>query len=251
MPCFKKGKKMNDTIKLVNKGHTQMIAHRGMSGLEPENTNVAFVAAGNRSYYGIEADVHKTADGQFVIMHDANTLRTSGDDIQIANATYETLRSLRLKQKDGQRGRTDLRIPSLEEYLQICKYYGKKAILELKDAFTVEDIDRICRTVEALEYMEHTVFISFKLDNLLILKQRNPGQTVQYLTEYPITDAVIREMAERNMGIDADQNLFTQQIIDTCREMGVVTNAWTVDDPQMARKLMDWGIDFLTSNILE
>ena len=37
-----------------------MIAHRGLSGLEKENTNAAFIAAGNRSYYGIETDVRKT-----------------------------------------------------------------------------------------------------------------------------------------------------------------------------------------------
>ena len=163
---------MNNTIKLESKGHTQMIAHRGVCGLEPENTHAAFVAAGNRSYYGIEADVHKTADRKFVIMHDGNTLRMSGDDIEISKATFETLRGLRLKQKDGKRGRTDLRIPSMEEYLEICKYYGKKAVLELKDAFTDEDIDEIIRIGDNLGYMEHIVFISFKLNNLLLLKAK-------------------------------------------------------------------------------
>lgn len=242
---------MNDTIKLENKGHTRIIAHRGMSGLEPENTHAAFVAAGNRSFYGIESDAHKTADGKYVMMHDANTLRMSGDNIEIANATYETLRSLRLKQKDGKRGRTDLRIPSLEEYLQICKYYGKKAILELKDDFTAEDVDEICRMVEAAEYMEHTVFISFKLNNLLLLKERNPEQPAQYLVEKPIDDELIQEMADRKMGIDARQDLFTAEIMEKCREKGVVTNAWTVNNPDMARKLIDWGIDYITTNILE
>ncbi len=242
---------MDNTIKLDNKGHTQIIAHRGMCGLEPENTHAAFVAAGNRSFYGIESDAHKTADGKYVMMHDANTLRMSGDDIEIANATYETLRSLRLKQKDGKRGRTDLRIPSMEEYLEICKYYGKKAILELKDDFTAEDVDEICRTVEALEYMEHTVFISFKLNNLLLLKERNPEQPAQYLVEKPIDDELIQEMADRKMGIDARQDLFTAEIMEKCREKGVVTNAWTVNNPDMARKLIDWGIDFITTNILE
>lgn len=242
---------MNNTIKLENKGHTLVIAHRGMCGLEPENTHAAFIAAGNRSFYGIEADVHKTADGKYVIMHDANTLRMSGDDIEIAKATYETLRSLRLKQKDGKRGRTDLRIPSLEEYLEICKYYGKKAILELKDDFTAQDVDEICRTVESLSYMEETVFISFKLNNLLLLKQRNPEQPAQYLVEKPIDEALIREMAERKMGIDARQDLFTEENLRACRAAGVQTNAWTVNSPDMARKLMDWGIDFITTNILE
>ena len=242
---------MNNTIKLESKGHTQMIAHRGMCGLEPENTHAAFVAAGNRSFYGIEADVHKTADGKFIIMHDGNTLRMSGDDIEIAKATYETLRNLRLKQKDGKRGRTDLRIPSMEEYLEICKYYGKKAILELKDEFTAEDIEEIIRVGEALAYMEHIVFISFKMKNLLLLRERRPEQTVQYLVDYDIDDALLQELADRNMGLDMRDERYTEEILRKCQEKGVETNAWTVNDPDMARKLIDWGIDYITSNILE
>lgn len=242
---------MNNTIKLESKEHTRIIAHRGLSGLEPENTNAAFIAAGNRPYYGIEADVHKTVDGKYVIMHDANTLRMSGDDIEIGKATYETLRSLRLKQKDGLRGRTDLRIPSLEEYIGICKYYGKKAILELKDDFAAEDVDEICRTVEELEYMDDTVFISFKLNNLLLLKERNPEQPAQYLVQEPIDDALMQQMAQRKLGIDARQDLFTEENLQKCRAMGIETNAWTVNNPDMARKLMGWGIDYLTTNILE
>lgn len=53
-----------DTLHL-NAPQVKMVAHRGMSGLELENTCSAFVAAGNRSYYGIETDVHRTSDGHF------------------------------------------------------------------------------------------------------------------------------------------------------------------------------------------
>lgn len=49
-----------DSIKLDTRT-AKMIAHRGLSGIEKENTNAAFVAAGNRSYFGIETDVHKTS----------------------------------------------------------------------------------------------------------------------------------------------------------------------------------------------
>ena len=65
---------MNNTIKLENKGNVRMVAHRGVSGLEKENTNAAFVAAGNRSYYGIETDVHLTADNRFILIHDDRLL---------------------------------------------------------------------------------------------------------------------------------------------------------------------------------
>lgn len=53
---------LKDTLRLGLQG-VNMIAHRGVSGLERENTCAAFVAAGNRSYYGIETDIHRTADG--------------------------------------------------------------------------------------------------------------------------------------------------------------------------------------------
>ena len=58
----------------------EMIAHRGLSGLERENTCAAFIAAGNRSYYGIETDIHITRDGRFIVYHDDNTLRLTGVD---------------------------------------------------------------------------------------------------------------------------------------------------------------------------
>ena len=63
-----------DSIKLDTRT-AKMIAHRGLSGIEKENTNAAFIAAGNRSYFGIETDVHKTVDGKFVIIHDDTTGR--------------------------------------------------------------------------------------------------------------------------------------------------------------------------------
>ena len=57
---------MNNTIKIADHGNTKMVAHRGVSGLETENTCAAFIAAGNRTYFGVETDIYRTADGKFV-----------------------------------------------------------------------------------------------------------------------------------------------------------------------------------------
>ena len=132
-----------NTVK-INKGNVKMIAHRGVSGLELENTCAAFVAAGNRSYFGIETDVHVTADGKFIIIHDDNTKRVAGDEMIVEKTTYETLRSIRLVDKDGQKGRKDLMMPSLEEYIGICKKCGKPTRIGytvLKDGSKV----RVCK----------------------------------------------------------------------------------------------------------
>ena len=90
-----------DTIKIDNK-NVRMVAHRGLSGLEKENTCSAFVAACNRAtYFGVETDVHRTADGQFVIFHDDNTARVGIDHMVIEETTFDTLRKLQLTDIDG------------------------------------------------------------------------------------------------------------------------------------------------------
>ena len=133
---------MKDTLHL-NAQNVKMIAHRGLSGIELENTASAFVAAGNRSYFGVETDVHRTSDGKFIIIHDDSTKRVALDDMQVEKTCYETLRSIRLCDKDGKKGRKDLMMPSLREYIQICKKYEKTSVLELKNHFKPADLDAI------------------------------------------------------------------------------------------------------------
>ena len=104
-----------DTIK-IDKNNVKLIAHRGVSGIERENTAAAFVAAGNRSYYGIETDVHVTKDGKFVIIHDDDTQRVYGEAFSVEDSDFSLLRSLRLTDKNGEK-REDLCLPEPGEYL--------------------------------------------------------------------------------------------------------------------------------------
>ena len=105
-----------DTIH-VEHGSTRMVAHRGVSGLECENTNAAFVAAGNRSYYGIETDIHRTSDGRFVVCHDDDLRRVAGENISVETTALAELQSIVLYDKDGTKGRADLRVSVLENYI--------------------------------------------------------------------------------------------------------------------------------------
>ena len=93
-----------NTIK-VDAKNTGMVAHRGVSGLEKENTCAAFVAAGNRSYYGVETDIHRTGDGNFIIIHDANTARVSHDNINVEESTFDTLRRMQLCDRNDSKTR--------------------------------------------------------------------------------------------------------------------------------------------------
>ena len=104
---------MLDTIKIENKNSTQFIAHRGLSGLELENTISAFVAAGNRSYQGIETDVHVTSDGRFVVYHDDTTERLCSENLRITETDYATLKALKLKPQKNRTVGSDFIIPDL------------------------------------------------------------------------------------------------------------------------------------------
>lgn len=165
-----------------------MIAHRGLSGIEKENTNAAFIAAGNRSYFGIETDVHKTVDGKFVIIHDDTTGRVAIDDLEVEKSTFETLRKLSLCDTDDKKGRADLHIPTLTEYISTCKRYGKTAVLELKNAFTSDEIAAICDEIKSCDYLENVIFISFVLIILLNLERLSPrARRSSLLTATPTT----------------------------------------------------------------
>ena len=239
-----------DTIK-INKKQALMVAHRGCSGLEKENTHAAFVAAGNRSYFGIETDVHRTLDGKFVCFHDDTTKRVAIDDMEIERSTFDTLRSLILTDTDGVKGRTDLRMPTLQEYIRICKKYEKMAVLELKNNFEEDDIRRIVYIISGEDYLDNVIFISFDLQNMLTLRRMLPDQACQYLIGGEITDEVIATLTENHLDLDVRYTRLDEAMIAKLHSKGIKVNCWTVDKPEDAKQLVEWGIDFITSNILE
>ncbi len=239
---------MKNTVK-IEKGNVLMVAHRGVSGIECENTNAAFVAAANRSYFGIETDVHVTADNKFVCIHDDVTGRVSETDIPVEGSTLEELRAIRLHEKDGTE-REDLVIPMLRDYIKICKKYGKKAVLEVKNRFTYEQIAAMIEEIREEEYLEDVIFISFSFQNLVDIRDISPDQTVQFLTSH-LTDEVLEKIVAHKFDLDARHTELTPEWMEKLHAAGITVNCWTVDKPERAEELIDMGIDQITTNILE
>ena len=241
---------MKRTIKIDAK-QALMIAHRGLSGLEKENTNFAFVAAANRSYWGIESDVRKTADGQFVMLHDNTTARVAGVDYLIKENTLADLRKIRFLDVDGTPGREGLCIPTLAEYLQICRDYGKTAVLEIKSHPSREDIEEILQVVEAEYDLEKTVIISFGLQNLIYARELRPEAHLQFLVMKELPEDLLDTLAKYGMDLDISQSLLTRELVDAVHGLGFQVNVWTVNDAADAERLLSWGVDYITTNILE
>lgn len=238
-----------DSIK-VKSGKTLMIAHRGLSGIELENTNAAFIAAGNRSYYGIETDVHKTSDGKFVVFHDDNTGRLCDTDVIVEDTDFETLRSLKLHTLGGDDTRPELRIPTLKEYINTCKRYEKIAVLELKNEFTKEEIGEIVGEIKEVEYLDKMVFISFCFENLVRLRELVPGAVVQFLID-AYDDSLIEKLSSHHFDLDIKYTSLTPENMRALHAAGIKINCWTCNSKDDADILIMNGIDYITSNILE
>lgn len=238
-----------DTVKF-DKKNTKMIAHRGLSGIELENTCSAFVAAGNRSYYGIETDIYKTADGHFIVGHDDNYKRLSGEEIYLEKETLARLQEVVFFDKDGTKGRVDLRPATLENYLSIVKKYEKHAILELKSDFTDEEIAKIIEIIKSYDYLDNLTFISFNYENLKKVRKILPNQSAQYLF-WKLTDEEIARLKEDKIDADVWCIELTEEQIKKAHEAGLSVNCWTVNEKENGEKFASWGIDYITSNILE
>lgn len=241
-----------DTVK-INHGNTKMIAHRGLSGIEQENTNAAFVAAGNRSYYGIETDVHRTADGQYVIIHDDTTARVTNGawDVNVEQVPYRDIQAILLPDRDGSCIRQDLRIPLLAEYVRICKRYEKVCVLELKNPFLREDIENIIEIVRGEEYLSNVIFIAFSLENCTQLRELLPGQRIQWLLSQPVDEEVKQTLLQHHLDIDLDYLYMSKALVEELHAGHIKVNCWTCNDSGTAGELIAMGVDFITTNILE
>lgn len=233
-----------------DKKNVKMIAHRGVSGLECENTCAAFVAAGNRSYFGIETDTHPTADEEFAIIHDANTLRVSGVDANVEELPFHELSSIRLYDKEEGVTRNDLTVPHLADYIRICHRYDKVAILELKGHSCPDLYPKMVELIRSLGHLEKTVFITFSKIAAVAIRQAAPHAKVQFLIN-EWDDALLPWMKEHRFDLDINHKAVTEELVHLIHENGMEINCWTVNTPERGEALATMGVDYITTNILE
>ena len=255
-----------NTVKFP-KANMQVIAHRGLSAIEPENSISAFVAAGNRSYYGVECDVHITKDGKFVVIHDETTGRVAEKNINVEKSSLKKVRKIILDDICGierkelgadvhKNSRSDLVIPTMSEYINVCKKYGKKCVIEVKNRMKTDDLKKLVDEIKGLDYLDDVIFISFSFENVVDLRNLLPEQKIQYLIgikayEELGEDKIIDILNEYSVDLDIYYPYLSKEFVDRIHENGHIVNCWTCDDKAEAEKLADMGVDQITTNILE
>ena len=207
---------------------TLIYAHRGASAMHPENTLRAFRQALASGVDGIELDVHATADGIPVVIHDRNVERTTNgtgyvDEIPLA----------RLETFDAGDGE---RVPTLTEVLALV---GDAAHLDVEIKGT--GIERAVLDVLAQYPAVRWAISSFAWDTLCAVRQLDPVAEVWPLAER-VDDDLIAVAAELGSpAVSLLTGAYTAETGAKLRAAGLRVIVWTVNDPREARRIDDLG----------
>jgi glycerophosphoryl diester phosphodiesterase len=243
--------KTKDYTVISTSDNVTLVAHRGMRSVAPENTTASFAEAGKHGYWGAECDVYRTKDGVWIISHDSHTYRMMDKSAFIEKKTYEELMDMNVDNGVNIDKYEDLKICSLEEYLDICKKYNMTPVIELKGKNNTEYYSEIVELANQFEV--NPVYISFHIENLQTMRRLTQCKMyylVQKISEDDIQDAKSIE----NCGIDFNGNKdknFKSDIIKKCQDAGLELGAWTINEEDALQKLEQYGITLITTDCIE
>lgn len=243
--------KTKDYTVISTSDNVTLVAHRGMRSVAPENTTASFDEAGKHGYWGAECDVYRTKDGVWIISHDSHTYRMMDKSAFIEKKTYKELMDMNVDNGVNIDKYEDLKICSLEEYLDICKKYNMTPVIELKGKNNTEYYSEIVDLANQFEV--NPVYISFHIENLQTMRRLTQCKMyylVQKISEDDIQDAKSIE----NCGIDFNGNKdknFKSDIIKKCQDAGLELGAWTINEEDALQKLEQYGVTLITTDCIE
>ncbi len=225
-----------------------IVAHRGLSGLYPENTLLAFEKALELPVDAIEFDLHPTADGEVVITHDDTLERCSDGAGPVRERTLAELKALDFGSWKGSEF-AGVRLPTFVELLDLVEARRPDIFLcvELK-----ENSESCAR--QALEELRRRnrlhrcSIISFHPEMLRLADSIEPGLELHGFIPSGMDDAATEAYYRliRRIGIwhlDA-----TAELVESYHRRGIRVDVWATDTAETFRRAVDLGIDFITTN---
>ena len=253
----------------------QLIAHRGGGARHvnphapPENTLPAFQWAYRQAIRTCECDVQMSADEQVVVFHDFDLQRITGVDAQITDLTLAQIQTLDAGTWKSASWR-QCRIPTLEQVLQEVPQDGR-LLIEIKPGPQI--LSPLTPILAAAPDPAQLILASFNLDTMVRAKRQWPDLTCLWVLEFrqrgdewtaryrggddaghPIArparpDELLHEVQEANLdGVDFSL-AHPPQFAERFLEAGRTTMVWTVNDPGAARRLINQGINHLTTDL--
>jgi glycerophosphoryl diester phosphodiesterase len=214
---------------------TLVVAHRGASRAETENTLAAFRRAGEMGADGVELDVRRAADDRLVVHHDA--LLHDGRVIR-------DTRSIDLPAD----------IPTLPDALDACA--GMFVNIEVKNDPSEPDFDQSdwVATHVAAELVRRGsdrrwLISSFRLETVDRFRRVLPSARTAWLVTDADADVIRTCAAAGHAAVHPRVDHVTRESVRAAHAAGLVVTPWTCDDPVRIRELIGWGIDGICTNV--
>jgi glycerophosphoryl diester phosphodiesterase len=236
---------------------TIVCAHRGASGYAPENTLAAFRRAGELGATWIEFDVHLSADGVPVILHDDILQRTTnlGQPVRVTQLTLKELKELDAGSWFGSafKGET---IPTLDEVLEeFGPSLGLNIEIKSKIGFEVDNgiEHKIAKALSRFNLRDKVVISSFDPSRLVTLHRHYPQLRLALLysepagEDQPGFDPFKLAGSFGAVALHPPFKVVTPGLIQRAHELGLAVNTWTVNEVADIQRLIGLGVDMIIS----
>jgi len=223
----------------------RLYAHRGASARAPENTLAAFEIALADGANALELDVHRTADGHFVVAHDPDGARMAGCDENIAEVSLAEVRRWTLKGEG---------VPTLTELLQAFPDTPISIDLKPNDPDAVEPMLEVLSAhngearVTVASFHDHLVWRARRLGWRGRTALTRGEVAAVRLAPLGIARRVVRGHAAQVPLRSGLIRLDRRSFLDRCRRLGIRADYWVVNQPEEARSLLAAGATGLMSD---
>lgn len=223
---------------------TEVTAHRGYSSDYPENTMPAFLAAIDAGADWIELDVQQTADGEIVVMHDSNFMRTAGIDRNVWEMDYSEAAALdiggyKAAEFEG------TRISTLAEVLEECGGWIKLNIEIKPTGHETDMVERVVSLIQEYEYTEDCVIASMSYSVLEQVKALDKEIETVYVMRSAYGHFADLECADN---FSVRYNYVTRHMVDEVHTQGKELYAWTVNEQGSMEQMLSHGVDNLITD---
>jgi glycerophosphoryl diester phosphodiesterase len=221
----------------------EIIAHRGAAGTRPENTMAAVVKAIADGADWVEIDVQETADGEVVVAHDSDFMKSAGVDLKVWNATMADLARIDIGSWFDPAYAAE-RTPTLRDVLVAAR--GKaKVMIELKSYGHDVDLEgRVVRVVEETGMPRQIAAMSLKLPMVEKMHELRPAWRNGVLAAKAVGD--LTRLGTNFVAVNVGQ--VSASLIRRSKAAGMSVYAWTVDDPVTMSRMMSMGVDGIITN---
>lgn len=216
-----------------------VIAHRGASNRERENSARAIEASILCGADMIEVDLRTTRDGFIVLHHDRDTYRLSGERMVIRDSTREELKGLTLEGGGS--------ILLLEEALEIVS--GRVPVnLELKSGGLGNTVAEL---LEHLSYPGQIFVSSFYPEELDALKEHSPRIPTSRLLKNPTRESIQEAAESGHVSINVSRRHLKEWMVKSSAMQGIALLVYTVDDRASFTRMAEAGVLGIFTNVPE